>query len=456
MRLSGLASLNMHNLFIDKLQIKFDQILTYFENVEGFSNSLVQLRRLPLFKHSPAPLNTKLVIARGYHYSGYLRFRGVAPTIRNLHGRKATLVLSINPSRFFGAQENIHQFYNRSPNSRELRVSPEVGSRKQSNSLDGKDNFLELPQKMQISNWEPLIESYITGCIIDIASQINQIFTILPNQNEFRGRLQSDLHSGEFASHAYLIFDLGDPKINHLECYHEIETESALSLTRRVARALSARLPLSAEVDYGRPTASQTTPSGRQRFRTRLNAVDFSAPFGPNGVWLVVYAKLPSRMRIEVRYTRSLRTLLRAAPGDIPSDPVEAILALVQLAAQDTTQRLVRLESLQSIDDQSPLPTPTALAMLLQHLHEATGGRTQTFLSILEPLLSNRRITKPDLDGSDPTIHIRRAIDELERRGVLERPRLTPRDNRGVFVPTGHFRQVVERLSTSLFDGHVL
>lgn len=410
------ASVCKENARFDKIEIVFP---TAAIATDGFEDAINQVKQGDLFTGGGAGNKLSFSKAVKSNRTQQWLVEGINRPVIFHSGNSArvfSLSCRLNFNRFW--EINAPRFTDLSPNAfarranpllreedhspRELYAASKAHVKATRNTLDNKGNVL------LGANWERT--THASHCL---QYQVNKLVELFEQELSPFQRL--DLHAEDwFIPRAEVCFDF----------YHE----DAVGHINRLLPALQAIQQSGRHKKY--PI---------EQFQER-NSIGFRLQLTKSAT-VIIYAKQEKRIRCEVSYSKSLRTIFKRELCRL--DPSEKALALVgeiaDVAIKDATNRVQRLlAELEGVVQPTSINIPVTLASLMHELSIATKQNKAISTYILSQLINKRNIT----EGS----RTKSAIRTLVERGVLKKVQLNKRSATPHYRAQGQYQLLFEIL----------
>lgn len=186
---------------------------------------------------------------------------------------------------------------------------------------------------------------------------------------------------------------------------------------------------LNSDLAPGEPEPEPETGTLRLQSGRRLTGVSLTVPLVESGaVKLTIYAKLPDRVRFEVIYPRSLRSMFgQNVTGPLPPG-IDGMIALIRHATGDAAERVQRVAQHVDIREQYGRPAAVNLLAFLAEIAASCRQHGVEVREVVSFLANVGGLT----EGRDDRLD--RVIADLRRLGFLERPGVRRRGNSQYWV----------------------
>lgn len=316
--------------------------------------------------------------------------------------------LDLNPLRFFAHRGALlAETPTIEAAERDLRVNRRVRHEASRRTLDGNDNFI-LPARVEPAlraDWATVTTHYL------------ELIALLVERELLRCRDAGlDLH-----------IHWSDWTVRHAESTWEFEEHDA----RQVAREIGERLT------EMRENTARTT---------HANSTSYAVPLQSN-VSLSLYAKSPTRLRIELRHTGKIRGRYQrlARTSILPNRTLSDVGDFLRFVNERASERIsTLLASLSSIPSAHPRNGPYAMVGFINAVTSRCAEQGRPLAWVLLPLLETGRVVEA------ATRPVRTVCEQLVLDGVLHRVRTVPRERWRTYGVTPAYEGLVASLRTAV------
>ena len=295
---------------VDKVTLKLSggELLVHQRNDLRSYLELISNSPAGLFRRGRGPAQNTLEIRDGWHLSGSIRFtKGWGLHVGENFRYKAELHL--NPSRFLAHNpDKIHQ--NSTVTVDDLRLNVAEADQLKVLSLDGQDNFLSEQLYISIERdggFLELFRAYVQAIRRLIDEELN-----LPLLDTLSvSTIQAQGTGSSLDWNAVRVHNFRECQIAHSEIYWERWSSDALGAVRDIERIVGPTVRRVTRMVF---QVSSFIELGVRPRNRELNSLSFSVDTGRRGIELLTYAKTWKRVRLELKYKRSLRRHLTNKP----------------------------------------------------------------------------------------------------------------------------------------------
>lgn len=422
-RIPGDPSSEIETGFVDKVTLKLSgaQILVHRDSDLRSYLEIISNSDTGLFRRGQGRAQNTLEIRHGWHVRGSVRFTKAWLS----HGGQRfryKAELHLNPSRFLA--HNPHaagRGYGVTADDLRLNSTEEIALRE--NSLDGQDNYLAEPLYRAMigsRDFGRIFYGYLYALRELIESELNLPLLDAPSWFE----VQSDLQGRGSDWNIVRINEFDECIVDHSEIYWERWCLDALGKVRDIERQIGPTVRRLSRRMF--EVSDLVQPGIRPRSRDQ-NSLSFSVDTGRRGIELLTYAKCWQRVRLELKYKKSLRRHLNDKPPSEGQGDWDVYASDMVDAAVADAHRRIRpfFEELHRRDDGQRFGVEHLLDVFRRIIDACDGDQplasevmtiiTQTD-GILHPYEGRPRGDEP----SERDRRVRAAITQLVRQKILE------------------------------------
>lgn len=408
---------------IDKITLKLSgaELLVHQRNDLRAYLELISNSPTGLFRRGRGLAQNILEIRDGWHLSGSIRFtKGWGLSVGDNFRYKAELHL--NPSRFLAHNPNKIRHSN-IITADDLKLSVMDADQLRELSLDGQDNFLSERQYVLVERnggFLQLFRAYVQAIRRLIDEELSLPLLGAPSVST----IQTQESGPSLDWDVVRANDFRECQIAHSEIYWERWSTDALGAVRDIERIIGPTVRRISRMmfqvsDFVKPVAK---PRNRE-----LNSRSFSVDTGRRGIELLTYAKTWKRVRLELKYKRSLRRHLINKPPLEDQANWDGYVGDMLAAALEDAQRRIRpfFEELRRVDDGEQFGVAQLLDAF-RRVIDACEGDQSIAAEVLTIIMQTDGITYPyrsrrsGVDATERDTKLRAAIRVLVQRNVLE------------------------------------
>ncbi len=295
--------------------------------------------------------------------------------------------LDLNLSRFIALCAYPNEQWDTAPIAELLKTDEDLEEVRQRSTFNDVTNMLSPEHWRQSHEQEALFQRYLRFVQQYVEDQLR--LAALYDENLDPNR---PLDGDDCQFHG----EWGDCVIYRTEAYHEFFTPDALSAVYSLRDKMQEAVSNVTEHVYGIPRPIQ---EGRVRWRTRQNALALSCNMERKGIDLIVYAKAPRRIRFEVRFSESLKTMIGRglrfeghAGSGITENDISQTLSWVR---QNATERLGHFINEIARLSNNEAPSMEAFLDMMHEVNVACNGDNLLMRDLLSILVNNKAVSRP-------------------------------------------------------------